>query len=62
MGERGLMPLLQVRVSQEILDDLAALLPAIQRYHNSGSWQSSGNQVAPRLARAQEPSVHRQPP
>jgi hypothetical protein len=34
MSERQRMPLLQVRVSQEVLDDLAALLPAIQRHPN----------------------------
>jgi hypothetical protein len=34
MSERQRMPLLQVRVSQEVLNDLNDLLPAIQRHPN----------------------------
>ena len=34
LGERQRMPLLQVRVQQEILDELAGLLPQIQRHPN----------------------------
>jgi hypothetical protein len=34
MADRGRMPLLHLRISQALLDEVAALVPAVQRHPN----------------------------
>jgi hypothetical protein len=34
MADRGRMPLLHLRISQALLDEIAALVPAVQRHSN----------------------------